>query len=110
MTYDAFAGMTAKEIEDFMQLNRFECYRRLETGEWIGMLRLAFTMSVCMDITRDTPFAYRWCFQDPSEALYFFENAKEFDEIPTKIASLKGHRYKRAPLLVLHDELGFPRW
>ena len=107
---DPFQDWSKEEVESFLTKNRFEMFRQLETGEWIGLLRLAFTMSVCMDISPDTPYSYRWCFQDANEALYFYENAKEFDEVPTRIDSLKGHRYKREPLMVLYDKLGFARW
>lgn len=106
----SFENWTNEEIDDFLVENRFIAWRKLETGEVIGILELAFTTSVCMDVTPDTPYAYRWCFQDRREALVFFETAKKFDEVPTHRASLKGHRYKCKPLLVENDERGLPKW
>lgn len=107
---NAFQGMTTEQVQQFLRENQFELFRQLETGEWVGVMRLAFTWSVCMDIGPISPFIYRWCFQDIAEALYFYEHAKEFDEIPTKINSLKGHRYAREPRIVMYDEKGFARW
>ncbi|MDG5868011.1 hypothetical protein [Klebsiella pneumoniae] len=75
-----------------------------------GYFPSAYTTSVCMDIEEITPFRYRWCFANPVEALYLFDTATEFYEIPKKRSSLKGHRYRVAPLLVENDELGFPKW
>jgi hypothetical protein len=107
LTFDEWSK---EEVSSFLTENQFIVFRQLETGEWIGLMRLAFTMSVCMDITPMSPFAYRWCFADTKEALFFYENAKEFDEVPTLRATLKGHRYTKAPLLIEYDELGFQKW
>ncbi len=30
-----------------------------EFGNWIGVLKLTFTMSICIDIDEITPFRYR---------------------------------------------------
>lgn len=106
----SFENWTNKEIDDFLVENRFIAWRKLETGEVIGILELMFTTSVCMDVTPITPYAYRWCFEDRHEAVAFFEMAKEFDEVPKHRASLKGHRYQNKPLLVENDERGFPKW
>lgn len=89
---------------DFMKV------RQLADGSWIGVMRLMFTYSVCMDIDEVTPFRYRWCFQDKAEADYFFETAVDFDEVPTRRVSLKGHRYRGEPLLREKDEHGFDKW
>lgn len=106
----AFEGMSQAQIDEFLRSNLFIAWRQLPGGEWIGLYPLAFTMSVCMDITKHQAYAYRWCFEDPAEAIYFYENAKEYDEIPTRRESLKGHRYGRTPKLLEFDELGFARW
>lgn len=102
--------MSDEQVEQYLAENKFTEYRKLETGEWIGLMQLMFTLSVCMDIDYYTPYAYRWCFQDPEEARHFFKTAKEFDEVPEHKTSLKGHRYKTKPLYVEHDELGFAKW
>lgn len=107
----SFEDWTNDEVHAFLLENNFTAFRQLETGEWIGVMRLMFTMSVCMDITPLSPYAYRWCFADAQEAILFFAEAKEFDEVPSVRTSLKGHRYGgREPLLVEHDERGFPKW
>lgn len=105
-----FEEWTDEEVDKFLTENTFTAWRRLETGEVIGILKLMFTTSVCMDVTPINPYAYRWCFEDPREAVVFFSTAKEFDEVPTHRNSLKGHRYRTKPLLVENDERGFPKW
>lgn len=54
-----FGGMTDAEVGRFLEENGFICYRKLPDGEWIGMLRLVFTMSVCCGITKLECFKYR---------------------------------------------------
>ena len=65
--------------------------RRLEDGEWVAMMPLMFTMSVCCGIGETQPFKYRWCFQDYEEAEAFLEDLVDFDDIPVKRDSLVGH-------------------
>ena len=84
--------------------------RKLEDGSWIGCKKLAYTMSVCIDITPTTPYAYRWCFKDPKEAFEFCDTVKEFDEIPVKRLSLQGHRFTSESRLVVTDKLGLKKW
>lgn len=107
-----FRGMTDEQVEKYLIDDcDFIKVRKLESGEWIGILKLIFTTSVCMDIDYITPYVYRWCFEDKEEAELFFETAKEYDEIPIKRESLKGHRYnKDNPLLIEYDSLGFKKW
>ena len=108
-----FDGWADKEVEDYLTSNGFKAWRRLQTGEVIGILPLLFTTSVCMDITPISAFAYRWCFADTPEAIEFFKSAVEYDEVPApeKRTSLKGHRYgRKGPLLVEYDERGFAKW
>ncbi|WP_151708839.1 hypothetical protein [Acinetobacter brisouii] len=104
-------GMSDDEVRSYL-LNEcdFMEVRKLEDGAWIGLLKLAFTLSVCMDIGPITPFAYRWCFKDPREARLFFSTAQAFDDIPAVRTSLKGHRYISEPRIVEYDELGLPKW
>lgn len=106
----AFEGMTKEQIDQFFKENLFIAWRQLPGGEWIALFPLMFTLSVCMDVTYSSPYAYRWCFEDPAEAWYFFENATEYDEVPTKRESLRGHRYRTTPKLLEFDERGFARW
>lgn len=84
--------------------------RKLADGSWVAIYRLAFTWSVCCDITKQTPYAYRWCFKDKEEALYFLETLEEFDDIPVRRESLTGHRYNTEPRLYAFNELGMSRW
>lgn len=84
--------------------------RKLADGSWVAISRLTTTWSVCCDITRITPYAYRWCFLDLAEAEYFLENIQEFDEIPERRSSLTGHRFSRYARLAAFDHLGLKRW
>lgn len=102
--------MTPEEMREFLLQQGFLRVRQLADDSWIGVLRLAFTTSVCMDIDEVTPFRYRWCFSDPAEANHFFESAVDYDEVPIKRKSLKGHRYRDEPLLREQDEFGFDKW
>lgn len=84
--------------------------RKLEDGSFVGCMKLAYTMSVCCDISPTTPYAYRWCFKDPEEAFYFCDNIKEFDEIPERRKTLQGHRFARESRLAATNHLGLKRW
>ncbi|HBQ3191054.1 TPA: hypothetical protein L7W01_005365 [Klebsiella variicola subsp. variicola] len=105
-----FSEKTDREIESILLDHGFKKVRKIKDGCWIGILPLAFTTSVCMDIDEITPFRYRWCFADPSEADFLFTTANEFDEVPVKRNSLKGHRYRDEPLLQEQDEFGYDKW
>lgn len=105
-----FGDWSDDQIEDFLKSQSFVVAKKLDSGDWIGIIRLAFTYAVCCGIEKDIAFKYRWCFEGVDEAIHFFENCKEFDEIPKKRNSLKGHRYINSPLLMMFDERGFPKW
>ena len=105
-----FEGWDLAKVEAFMKENMFIASRQLPDGTWCGLYPLAFTLSVCMDITEHSPYGYRWCFEDSEEAKLFFSNAKTFDEVPEKRESLKGHRYGRAARLLSTDQLGLRKW
>lgn len=109
---EQFGEISDEAVEVFLKQNGFMQVRKLETGEWIGLMRLAFTMSVCCGIDDMTPFRYRWCFSELAEALHFFAVCKSVTEVPEEDRrhSLAGHRYFDKPLLVLYNEVGLPRW
>lgn len=107
---DTFDHLSDKEVIAFLKENRFSHMRKLPGGEWCALMRLAYTWSVCMDITPYTAFRYRWCFEDIGEALYFLSTAEDYDEVPTLKETLKGHRYRDAPLYREQDALGFEKW
>ncbi len=98
------------EFPKWLAMQHFTNIRRLEDGSWVGIYPLAYTWSVCSDITHGSQYGYRWCFKDYDEALYFVENMKDFDEIPTRRESLKGHRYSDNPRIKITDELGLQKW
>lgn len=102
--------MNTEEMRNYLLNNGFSRVRQLDDDTWVGILKLAFTTSVCIDIEEVSPFRYRWCFQDPAEAVYFFETVKDYREIPTRRESLRGHRYRGEPLLREKDEYGFDKW
>lgn len=111
MNYDSFDGWTDEQIANFMSEQGYNLpYRKLEDGEYIMLVKLAYTMSVCCGVTPLSVFKYRWCFEDESEAFHFFNTCKEFDEVPAQRNSLRGHRYQTSPLLVEYDEFNNPKW
>lgn len=101
---------TDEEMYQFLKANMFTHVRKIEDGTFVGIIRLMFTHAVCTDITFDSPYAYRWCFESLTEAEHFIDTIKEFDEVPKVRTSLKGHRYTDQPRIVLFCENGFPRW
>lgn len=107
---DRFDEWDDEKVITYLTLNGFTNLKKLEDGSWCGLYRLAFTWSVCTDITYLTPYAYRWCFKDKAEADYFLENLKEFDEVPVKRTSLVGHRFSGEARLMAFDNLGLKKW
>lgn len=107
---DSFDGWEEADVRAFMEENYYLFPRQLEGGEWVGLVRLAYTWSVCCDIRPATPFIYRWCFEDRDEAIYFLESMVDFDEVPEHKTSLRGHRYRTEPLYREKDEMGFEKW
>lgn len=109
--YDSFLAWKDEDVVKFLIENRFTNPKKLKDGSWVATMQLIYTLSVCTDITPMTPYAYRWCFKDPEEAMYFLENIQEFDEIPERRSSLKGHRYHGLDArLIAYDELGLKKW
>ncbi|MDC3552198.1 hypothetical protein [Escherichia coli] len=108
---DTFDGWPDEQVIAFMTENQYTNIRKLPDGEWCGLFRLAFTWSVCMGVTPLTSFRYRWCFADREEALYLIETAEEYDGVPVRKTSLKGHRYPYGQALYKEkDEHGFEKW
>lgn len=107
---DDLQASTDKAFLDFLVSEGYINPKKLQDGEWVAIMPLAFTTSVCCGIEEITPYKYRWCFKDPAEAYHFLDNIKDFDEVPEKRESLKGHRYLRAPLYVEKDARGYDKW
>lgn len=109
-----FLNMTDDQVIDYIVSKNppidKTMVRKLADGEWIMLYPLMFTLSVCCGVGKINQFKYRWCFENPEEAIYFFNTCENFDDIPTKRESLKGHRYLKTPRLVEYDELGYPKW
>ena len=99
-----------ESFKAFLESEGYIGARKLEDGEWVALMPLAFTLSVCCGIEWHTSFKYRWCFKEAHEALFFLENIKEFDDIPVRRTSLKGHRYLTSPLYMEKDERGLNKW
>lgn len=110
MPNPSFPNMSDEEVADFLSSQGCQDFRKLPDGEWIALMPLAFTLSICCAPDECSAFKYRWCFEDPAEAHYFFENCQEFDEIPVRRTSLKGHRYLDKPLYVEYDQFGHAKW
>lgn len=109
---DEFEGMTDAEIKQFILSQGFIQTRKLPDGSWIGLLRLAFSMSVCVGIGRIQSFTYRWCFNDNISAQIFYASCEHLKEVPNEDLhdSLVGHRHTSTALLILQDEHGFDKW
>ena len=105
-----FEGWDLEKVETFMKKNMFITARQLPDGTWSGLYLLAYTLSVCCDITEHSPYGYRWCFEDPAEAREFLATMTTFDQVPEKRTSLRGHRYNRASRLLSTDHLGLRKW
>ncbi|XWY11575.1 hypothetical protein ACK3F5_08460 [Photorhabdus asymbiotica UENP] len=52
------------------------------------------------------PFAYRWCFGELKEVVYFVSAAIDFDDVPQRKKHLQGHCYRDRPLYMEYDEMG----
>lgn len=107
---DVFKAGSDNEIKAWIEANHYLMPRKLDDGSWVAISRLMYTWAVCVDMDEVTAYRYRWCFGDITEALHFLSTIKEFDEVPVRRKSLKGHRYSGDPLLVEYCERGYPRW
>lgn len=107
-----FRNSTDTEIESFLHAQGFTACRKLDDGDWVGILKLATTWSVCNGINALAPFMYRWCFRDIDEAINFYNIVEEVDDVPEEgnRKSLVGHRWATKALLHMNDEKGFPKW
>ncbi|MBO6224537.1 MAG: hypothetical protein J6N72_03650 [Psychrobacter sp.] len=101
-------GIKETEFKEFLEKQGYIEVKQLSADkEWVAMLRLGFSVSVCCGIDTVTPFKYRWCFANQEAATEFYENMKEFDDIPKNQNMLVGHRQNGfKPLLILQDERG----
>ena len=107
----AYPGMNDKQVIEFLLKNQYSEPRKLADGSWVALFMLATTWSICTDITKESPYAYRWCFKEKDEAMYFLDTIKEFDEIPVRTQSLRGHRFDSGYARVIHyDKDGFRKW
>lgn len=109
---NSFEGWKDDAVLTFLRASGIYNARKLPEGDWIGLHNLLFTTSVCMGVTPQAMFTYRWCFEDPQEAKAFLNSATAVDDIPhpEKRTSLRGHRYLDKPLLIEKDERGFDKW
>lgn len=107
----AYPGMNDNQVKDFLLRNYYQHPRKLADGSWVALFPLATTWSICTDITKESPYAYRWCFTDFNEAMYFLDTIEEFDEIPKRTQSLRGHRFDGGYARVIHyGKDGFRKW
>lgn len=99
------------DFKAFLAKEGYTVFKKLPDGEWVAIMPLAFSTSVCCGIDYISPFKYRWCFKKPSDAVDFYNELKEFDEIPDNQEGLVGHRYGAlGPRLILKDAYGNNRW
>lgn len=107
---DNFDGYTDEEVAEFLKSQGYEMFRKLPNGEWVMLVKLAFTFAVCVGVSPSTTYKYRWCFENWAEALLFYSTVKDVKEVPIHRESLRGHRYCDSPRLFVFDELGFCKW
>lgn len=108
---DELDGMSHEQFISFLKNQGYMSIKQLEDGEWVALLPMMFSLSVCCGISALTAFKYRWCFKNPDDAKEFYASMVEFDDIPTKTDSLVGHRYSNnAPLLRMKNEQGLDKW
>lgn len=107
---NALYGKTDEEFYEFLQDQGYKNIRKLPDGEFAATIELAFTTAVCCGMDVVTAYKYRWCFSKSDDAIGFINSLTEFDQVPTNLENLKGHRYQDRPLLKLKDEKGFDRW
>lgn len=107
----SFEDLSDDEVIGYLtNVERFTNVRKIADGSFVGCVALAFTTGVFVDISENSPFAYRWCFADHNEAVAFCNTVEKFDEVPTSRKSLKGHRYVLESRLAVIDNLGFVKW
>lgn len=108
----SFDGWPPEEIASYLADCNILHPRQLPDGNWIGLLKLMYTLSVCVGVTPVDVFAYRWCFEDVQEAVAFYREAEHLKSVPTSTESLVGHRHngKGALLMKYHPGTEFPRW
>ena len=105
-----FSESTDEEIIAWLKRQNYIGPRKLDDGTWVAINKLMYTWSVCVDMDEVTAYRYRWCFEDINEARHFLATIKEFDEVPVRRNSLKGHRYSGVPLLEEHWPNGRAKW
>jgi hypothetical protein len=110
--WHSFENWPESEVHDYLTTKCGIIHaRQLPDGSWAGLMQLLYTLSVCMGISPTDSYQYRWCFEDPAEAVHLYKTAVEFDEIPDRRESLVGHRHSTGtPLYVEFDLLGLPKW
>lgn len=104
MTFSEFGDMSDEQVITYLLEQGCGYYqrehiRKLPDGEWAIIMDLFFTTAVCLGVSKHHLYKYRWCFENPVEAHLFFNECQNYDDIPTKRDSLKGHRYLTEPLL-----------
>lgn len=74
-----------KQTEDALSHpdNRYLCWRRLEDGTYIALMRLMTTVALCIGVGPITPYKKRYCFRDITVALGEYNEMKTGDDVPT---------------------------
>lgn len=109
-TVNPFQDYTNEEILTFLEEKHYLTPRQLSDGSWCAIFPLFRTWAVCTDITKNNPYAYRWCFEIEEDAKMFLAELECFDDVPKNTSSLRGHRYHDLPRMLAFDHLGFHRW
>ncbi len=63
--------------DDFTKrmLNEFEFIgaKRCDDGTYVGLIRLFFTVAICIDVTETQAYRYRFCYDNLSDCLANYE-------------------------------------
>lgn len=105
-----FDDYTQEELENYKKANGLLALKKLPDGFWCSVKPLMYTVSICAGAEPLLLFRYRWCFEDAKEAVLFWKQIQNYDDIPESRDSLVGHRYLNYPKYLEFDKLDLPKW
>jgi hypothetical protein len=73
--------------DDFTRLLRTDDYRfvgakRLDDGTYVGLRRLAYSLAICIGVTRTDVFKRRYCFTDITQCIDEYVKITSPDDVP----------------------------
>lgn len=78
--------MTARDLAAEAMLdepeNRYLCWRQLEDGTYVAVMRLMFTVALCIGVGAYTAYRRRYCYEDLGTALAEYQTLQTGDDEP----------------------------